>query len=459
MKSFLSLILAIALLSVVLSGCGGPTTTSKDISSENESSSTRSDLGFGEISTESKVQTASSSPVQGGWAGSKAKYTAEQMDQPYSLRKNIKGNVKIFNPFASEDTFKLTGTMFKQAYPQASLEIIPAAYVSRNEKLTALVASGNSPDYVYSGYDEYPFRAVKKLTIPIGKYMQPHPADNVFLMDNYASYKGERYCVVWNTPPYVLWYNKTMFENKGVKTPRKYYEENNWTLDTFKQVAKQMTDSSKGVYGFATDVDWFFPASAGQDVIRFEKGKAVLNIVGNSKFTQAYQFFLDMILIDKSAKQQHWMSYEDFRNGKLAMYFAPAAHNRLFGTVKHDFAPFPKKDKSSPYVTATAALNGGFSVAAGSKNIEGAMAYGEMSFNAEIKFRKGNMNQPVFRDIYNMSQKENFQYVTSWAIGYGLNDLFNQQFQGQAREGKKDLNTIINEYAPLLNAKISDMQK
>jgi ABC-type glycerol-3-phosphate transport system substrate-binding protein len=466
MKNILAVALII-MMSLAFTSCS-PKKTEVQSSASSEIDSKETDLGFDDISGDSTTSGSSQSKAQnnsaikGGWTGEQTKYTPEEMDKPYEIRKNIKGKVTAFHPFAQDSTTIKAVKMFKAAYPQAQLEVINVLYASMDEKLMALTASGSSPDFVFDGYVNYPFRAVRKLTMPIDQYIKPHPALNDFLMNNYASYKGKKYSVIWYEPPYVLWYNKTLFNKKGEKTPGQYFEENNWTWDTLKQVAKRMTDTQNGIWGFGTDIDWFFPASVGEDIVRFDKGKATLNIVGNTKFSQAYQFFLDMILIDKSAKQEHWNSYNVFGDGQMAMYYGTSAHSREFDkrkpAVDYDFTLFPKHDKNSPYVGASAALMGGFGIGVGSKNIEGGMAFGEMCFNAEMAIR-GNLTQPLYRKIFETAQKAKMQYVTTWSYGYNLDEAYNQNFQGDSRQGNKDLNTLINEYAPVFNAKINDMQK
>ena len=116
-----------------------------------------------------------------------------------------------------------------------------------------------------------------------------------------------------------MFYNTALFQRAGKKTPTEYYKEGNWTWDTFRSLAKQMTDAQNGIYGFATDLDYFFPLSVGEDVIKFKNGKAELNLVNNQKYIAAHNFFTDMINKDKSAYPTHWQANEQFTSGKCAM--------------------------------------------------------------------------------------------------------------------------------------------
>ena len=393
----------------------------------------------------------------GGWSSTVKNYTPEQLDAPYALRKNIKGEVLAYTPFTGE-VFDKAKAMFEKAYPGATVKFIVTNNVSRNEKLQMLVNSKSSPDYVYSTYQDYPLRAIKGMTQPIDKYIQDHPGQSAILMNNFGAYKGERYAVIQETPPSVMFYNTALFQRAGKKTPTEYYKEGNWTWDTFRSLAKQMTDAQNGIYGFATDLDYFFPLSVGEDVIKFKNGKAELNLVNNQKYIAAHNFFTDMINKDKSAYPTHWQANEQFTSGKCAMVLPNGDFKTICKTAgmkTYALVPFPRRDKNSPYCGMVGGLNGGFSIAKGAKNIEGGMAFGEMMINAQLELT-GNMVHG--REEYQFSKETNMQYVVPWFYGYGLEGLYFQDLCGWARTGTKDLNTLINENASLLSAKLKELQ-
>lgn len=399
--------------------------------------------------------------VESGWTDKNDQYTPEELDSRYPLRKNIKGKVKAFTPFPNEDMTKKAKEMFEKSYPDADVEIISSTFAARNEKLQALIRSGDIPDYVYGATLEFPFRALKNLNMPIDEYIVPHPAQDIYLMDNCTSWKGKRYCVVTKEVGEVLWYNTALFAAKGEKTPTEYFKEGNWTWDTFASVAKRMTDTSKGVWGFSTDNDWIFPASVGQDVVRFQNQKAVFNLKNNAKYIQAYQFFLDMIHVHKSARPEHWNSYVEFGKGNIAMYYGSSSHYRQFEKAKmttYECVPFPRRDKDSPYFAGAASMNEGFGIGYGAKNVEGGMAFGEMTVNAQLELT-GNFTDKQYSKIHKMFQSVNVQTVKSWSSGMGLDQIYMQDFMGDARLGTKDLNTLINEYAPKFEAKLNDLFK
>lgn len=433
----------------------GTTTQGGEGTTTGTGGTSKSPSGTGTTVTKNQGQTGETKTA-GGWKASDTKYTADQMDTPYALRKNISGTIYAYTPF-NDEIFNKAVEMFKKAYPKAKIEPISTNNVSRHEKLQMLVRSGSSPDYVYSTYQDYPLRAIRGMTMPIDEYIQFHPSHSAVLMNNYASYKGKKYAVIHETPPQMIYYNTSIFSKKGEKTPKQYFDEGNWTWDTLRTVAKKMTDLQSGIYGFATDTENIFPLSVGQDVIKFVNGKPKLNLVNNKTYMDAHQVFIDMIVKDKSTYPTKYEANTQFLNGKVAMVFP----NGDFKTIckknnmtTYDVVPFPRKDKNSPYYTTSGGFNGGFSIAKGAKNIEGGMAFGEMMFNAGLELT-GNITN--YRAEYELAQRIGMIKVASWAVGYDISGLYLSDLCNWARTGTKDLNTLINENAPLMEAKINEL--
>jgi len=73
------------------------------------------------------------------------------------------------------------------------------------------------------------------------------------------SYKTKSHGVVYPwSGALVVYYNKTMFENYGEKTPKEYFMEGNWTWETFAKCMEKMTadidsDGTLDTYGLPAD--------------------------------------------------------------------------------------------------------------------------------------------------------------------------------------------------------------
>ncbi|HEY8804567.1 MAG TPA: extracellular solute-binding protein, partial [Clostridium sp.] len=69
------------------------------------------------------------------------------------------------------------------------------------------------------------------------------------LVDLYTL-KGKVYAMPKDYDTIALWYNKTMFDQKGIS-----YPDGTWDLNKLLSVAQKLTDPSKGVYGFVAPSD------------------------------------------------------------------------------------------------------------------------------------------------------------------------------------------------------------
>lgn len=434
------------------------TSSTKKPSSSKTSSATKPSGGSNAVDNASTVKgTVGGTKTQGGWTSNNKNLTAEELDAPYPLRKNISGNVRVLTPF-NDATFKKAVEDFKKNYPNTTVEVITTTNVSRNEKLLSLINAGQSPDYVYSTYQDYPLRAAKGLTMPIDKYIQEHPGQSDALMNNNCSYNGERYCVIIETPITVLYYNTALFERVGEKTPDQYLAEGNWTWATLRKVAKKLTDAQNGIYGFATDADYYFSLCMGEDVIKFENGVAKLNLKGNQEYMDAHQILVDMINVDKSTVPTHWIAHTEFAKGTVGMAFTSLSHHTFFDDANmktYDYTLMAKPSADSDYYSTVGGVNGGFSIAKGAKNIEGGMAFGEQYLNTAIA---NGGNQTKWPKAYELVKKYNVKKIVPWFYGFGLEGLYAQDLCGWIRTGTKDINTLIEENAPLFEAKLKEYQ-
>lgn len=117
-----------------------------------------------------------------------------------------------------------------------------------------------------------------------------------------------------------LWYNKTMFDEAKIA-----YPDGTWDWKKLQEVAKKLTNSSKGVYGFAAPADAqqgyynFIPQNGG-NVISEDKTKSGFDSVETK---EAIQFDVDFSLKDKTSPTQAQFAETSFaamfQSGKVAM--------------------------------------------------------------------------------------------------------------------------------------------
>ena len=106
--------------------------------------------------------------------------------------------------------------------------------------LMAAINSGSRPDFVFTG-GQFPITAnfglVQEMTDDQIEKIADVIGDSWFL-----NYRGETYGVQapWAGTK-MVYYNESMMESYGVKTPKEYIEEGNWTWENYLKVAKACT--------------------------------------------------------------------------------------------------------------------------------------------------------------------------------------------------------------------------
>lgn len=166
-----------------------------------------------------------------------------------------------------------------------------------------------------------------------------------------GSYNGEFMAPPINTSGQVLYYNKDLFEAKGI-TPPSFDTNERWNWEQVVDVAKQLTEDENGdgitdVFGFTFDqVDRPYqilplPQSLGADVL----GKDGLQVKGNfdsEEMIEAGQFYYDLFNEwGVSPKIKPDTTPEYFKNGDVAMFLGGTWNVPNFEGVNFGIAPHP----------------------------------------------------------------------------------------------------------------------
>ncbi len=222
----------------------------------------------------------------------------------------------------------------------------------RYTNLTVKMATGQQLDAYCSTTQDCPTLPLKGLFLPVDEYLEDNDYVSEKLSKEAFGFDGKVYGFAQKcrSVPFVILYNKTLFENNGVKTPSEYYEEGKWTWDTFRSLAKEMTqdlnnDGKTDQFGFSS---WYmhpFICSAGlADYIDADR-KLTLS---DTKFTKTMNFLQEMGFKDKSLITNGG----SFVEGKLAMCAERTYYVQQYASQgmedEIDFVPFPlDKDNKS----------------------------------------------------------------------------------------------------------------
>ncbi len=176
-----------------------------------------------------------------------------------------------------------------------------------------------------------------------------------------------------------MYFNETMFKNRGVKTPRQLYEAGNWNWDTFLDAAKAMTYKENGVqhYGYVnrgTGYMTYWLQAAGTDFITYD-GKQFKSNLSDANLLNLVKYYNEF-------RTKHKIMGDDtygvphFRSGEAAMFSvisyamfkeSDTKFNQMTDTIDAVPFPVPKGEKQVALVDSTL-----FGILKGAKNAEGA---------------------------------------------------------------------------------------
>ncbi|HOJ92057.1 MAG TPA: extracellular solute-binding protein [Dictyoglomaceae bacterium] len=270
----------------------------------------------------------------------------------------------------------------------AKVKIVYTTWENYRPKLSAAILSGSGADVVYIGAGEKPTWMMKKMIIPLNKYINfkdKNLKNAVGLRDsttNFFTWRGQVYAITNiyndNVFPYILYYNKEKFEMAGLQDPLDLYKKGKWTWDVFFDMGKQLTQDTNGdgkidQYAYATwAVVQPFLYTNDVEIVKYIGGKPVF-AMDSPKAYRAFQAVYDMDAKYKMRPADWWEDPQGrFQKGVTCMdYWGPWELSGMRTALgkKLGIVPFPKgpdgKKKS-----ADMADDGAWAIASSSKDPE-----------------------------------------------------------------------------------------
>ncbi|MGE5558417.1 MAG: extracellular solute-binding protein [Bacillota bacterium] len=293
---------------------------------------------------------------------------AESAEQPYDLKLTRKYKGQTLTIWQGWEDKEQGETANRKGTPESRKEFENATGVKVNvvvltgesadqkKKTITAITTGNGPDLVWFGPDEKPAWILKKLIVPISKYI--NFKDKAFLAAcdipaptlEYFTWKGQVYGV--NGPEFCdrLYYNKSLFEAYGLEDPCKLYKEGKWTWDKFLELAKALTMDTDGngkidQWGYQSWLsDQWFTANGVQFVKKI-KNKYVFGME-DEKAYYTLQYMYDIVFKHKITPRVWWdpSPQVQFYKGKVAMdywgYWEMEEMKKQMGN-KLGIVPFP----------------------------------------------------------------------------------------------------------------------
>lgn len=373
-KKMMSALLSTVLCAGLLAGCGSA-----------------DEAGNKEI-TDSLVATAVPEAVASEAAGEEAKEEAstEAVPEGWSYL-----NVETLeNP-------DVTMALYWEpdAVVQSAIDAFEAKYggtvtvnvVGWNKGATAIqeaMATGDLFDIVYTeGNARFPGDAVDELYQPIDEYLDYSVCDAASV-DAFL-FKGNHY-VYTNyaiTSPYLIVYNKTIFEEEAMETPTELYNKGQWTYDKFLEYMAYFTRDTDG----DGEIDqWGLGPRYKRQNFGYANGAMPVYEVGNGELAvdidseackQYFAFLTEFNKIDtKCPGDSGWLET------RLCVMFSEAGPSAGISedattTDEFDFVPIPTYDGS---LATTPVWDNGYAIVNGAPNPEGAAVLASMICQAKV---------------------------------------------------------------------------
>ncbi|MBE6871697.1 MAG: extracellular solute-binding protein [Ruminococcaceae bacterium] len=246
-------------------------------------------------------------------------------------------------------------------------------------------------------------------------------------------YKDHIYSVAANTyRGEVLFYNKTLFSEMGVKTPDEYYAEGNWNWDTFRQLAQEMTIDSDGdgipeVYGAYVEQGLCLLGS-GIDYVTMNRDGTITNNIPSEAMARAVNYYVQLYndnILYEGADNHTAFAAGKIAMGTIAVWQARTAFAEMFKADAVGYVPYPKDPATDKYYVGEEFW--GDNVPSNAPNLNGAAA-----FICAERYNKlmSDLDEEVIAEKEAMSLSE---YVDTYGATYDFDkflaeELYDEKF-------------------------------
>ncbi|MDD9312528.1 sugar ABC transporter substrate-binding protein [Cytobacillus firmus] len=221
---------------------------------------------------------------------------------------------------AIEEIIKL----FNEKYPEIQVKTEITPYGQYFQKLETAATGGALPDVLWMNGAHVVQYAEGKVILPLNEMAKK---DN-YSLKNYPeslidlyTVDGDIYGIPKDYDTTGLWYNKKIFDEAGVS-----YPDETWDWEKLKEVAKQLTDKDKGIWGYAA----LMGNQGGYYDFIWQNGGYIISEDGKSagfdkpEAIEALEYNVSFIkegLSPTQAQMTETAASELFSSGKIAMMF------------------------------------------------------------------------------------------------------------------------------------------
>ncbi len=249
--------------------------------------------------------------------------------------------------YALWDQLQVAGTKkvieaFEAEHPDIAVEIHVTPFSSYWTTLKTAMRGGSAPDVFWMNAVNLQLYAAGGVLQPLDEFIERDGFDMGVHPDELLrmyTYKGTRYAMPKDFDTIGLWYNKELFDKKGIE-----YPDESWTWDTVRDAAAELTDRRRGVHGIAAEMSKQYTyyntiAQAGGYVIR--DGRSGF---GDPRTIEGLRFWTDLIDKGHSPSQS---AMTDTRGRQLYLSEKVAMNYDLSSMASQMYAAPAIKDHGS----------------------------------------------------------------------------------------------------------------
>lgn len=301
-----------------------------------------------------------------------------------SNSKNANGSKDVTLKFSVWETYEAPGMkeiakVFEKENPSIHVDVEVTPWAQYWTKIEAASTGGTAPDIITMHSNESYRYMSNGALLNLDDLLKDGSID----LNNYKkgisdlyTYEDSLYAIPKDVSTVALWYNKALFDEAGIS-----YPDDTWTWDTFLDAAKKLTNSEKGIYGYAAsnnaqdDYNNFIFQNEGTKL----NEQRTASTFNTQNTVDALQWYIDLAVKEHVSPTSAQLSENDpaamFQSGRVAMithgsWMANQFKENDYTKKNADVAVLPKGK------TRAAQLNGlGYSISATTKYPEEAKKF------------------------------------------------------------------------------------
>jgi multiple sugar transport system substrate-binding protein len=143
---------------------------------------------------------------------------------------------------------------FKAKHPDVNVRFETVPVNDYTQKLTFQVAGGNPPDIAWMMEDAAPAFENAELLMDLAPTLNATEGYDFADFSQPAMALWQKDATVFGIPfstsPFLIYYNKDMFDKAGLEDPQALAAKGEWNMDKFQEVSKKLVEANPGKWGF-----------------------------------------------------------------------------------------------------------------------------------------------------------------------------------------------------------------